>query len=48
EAALAHDVAFVPGHRPGSTFGAERRTNPFVSDEALRRAPVARPATGPS
>ena len=35
-------------HGPTSTFGAERRTNPFVSDEALRRAPIVRPATGPS
>ena len=45
---LGDDVAFVPGHGPTSTFGAERRTNPFVSDEALRRAPIARPASGPS
>ena len=45
---LGDDVAFVPGHGPTSTFGAERRTNPFVSDEAMRRAPIARPASGPS
>jgi len=32
---LGDDVQFVPGHGPMSTFGAERRTNPFVSDEAL-------------
>ncbi|MDR3507745.1 MAG: MBL fold metallo-hydrolase [Caulobacteraceae bacterium] len=32
---LGNDVAFVPGHGPMSTFGAERRSNPFVSDEAL-------------
>ena len=32
---LGADVAFVPGHGPMSTFGAERRSNPFVSDEAL-------------
>jgi hypothetical protein len=25
----------VPGHGPLSTFGAERRSNPFVSDLAL-------------
>jgi len=25
----------VPGHERISTFGAERRSNPFVSDEAL-------------
>ena len=29
------DVAFVPGHGPMSTFGAERRTNPFVADQVL-------------
>lgn len=29
---LGEDVAFVPGHGPMSTFGAERRTNPFVAD----------------
>ena len=32
---LGDDVTFVPGHERISTFGAERRTNPFVSDEAL-------------
>ena len=32
---LGDDVTFVPGHEQMSTFGAERRTNPFVSDEAL-------------
>jgi glyoxylase-like metal-dependent hydrolase (beta-lactamase superfamily II) len=32
---LGDDVTFVPGHNQLSTFGAERRTNPFVSDEAL-------------
>ena len=31
---LGDDVAFIPGHGPGSTFGAERRTNPFVADRA--------------
>ena len=29
------DIAFVPGHGPMSTFGAERRTNPFVADQVL-------------
>ena len=24
------DVAFICGHGPGSTFGTERRTNPFL------------------
>ena len=27
---LGDDTAFVPGHGPGSTFGHERRHNPFV------------------
>jgi len=29
---LGDDVAFIPGHGPMSTFGEERRSNPFVSD----------------
>lgn len=29
---LGDDVAFVPGHGEMSTFGAERRSNPFVAD----------------
>jgi len=29
---LGDDVRFVPGHGPMSTFGQERRTNPFVAD----------------
>ena len=45
---LGDDVTFVPGHGPVSTFGAERRSNPFVSDQAMSRAPIARPASGPS
>ena len=32
---LGLDVTFVPGHGPTSTFGEERRSNPFVSDMAL-------------
>ncbi len=32
---LGDDVAFVPGHGPMSTFGEERRSNPYVSDRAL-------------
>ena len=32
---LGDDVTFVPGHEQISTFGTERRTNPFVSDGAL-------------
>ena len=26
---------FIPGHGPTSTFGHERRTNPYVGDSAL-------------
>ncbi len=29
---LGDAVTFIPGHGPNSTFGAERRTNPFVGD----------------
>jgi glyoxylase-like metal-dependent hydrolase (beta-lactamase superfamily II) len=32
---LGDDVTFVPGHGPTSTFGAERRGNPYVSDAAM-------------
>jgi len=34
---LGDDMRFVPGHGPMSTFGDERRTNPFVGDAALAR-----------
>ncbi len=33
---LGDDVTFVPGHGELSTFGAERRSNPFVGDAAMR------------
>ena len=32
---LGDDVTFISGHGGISTFGAERKNNPFVSDEAL-------------
>ena len=32
---LGDDIVFVSGHGETSTFGAERATNPFVSDRAL-------------
>jgi len=32
---LGNDVTFVPGHGPLSTFGEERRSNPYVGDAAL-------------
>jgi hydroxyacylglutathione hydrolase len=35
---LGDDTAFIPGHGPMSTFGQERRTNPFVGDRALAQA----------
>ena len=31
---LGDDVSFIPGHGPMSTFGEERRHNPFVGDGA--------------
>ena len=31
---LGDDITFIPGHGPTSSFGNERRTNPFVADEA--------------
>lgn len=35
---LGDETAFVPGHGPMSTFGHERRSNPFVADAVLARA----------
>ena len=29
---MGDDTVFIPGHGPESSFGAERRTNPFVAD----------------
>lgn len=29
---LGDEIEFIPGHGPTSTFGEERRSNPFVSD----------------
>ncbi len=29
---LGDEVGFIPGHGPMSTFGQERKTNPFVAD----------------
>jgi glyoxylase-like metal-dependent hydrolase (beta-lactamase superfamily II) len=34
---LGDDVRFLPGHGPMSTFGAERKSNPYVSDAAVGR-----------
>jgi hydroxyacylglutathione hydrolase len=33
---LGDDVRFVPGHGPMSTFGEERRNNPFAGDGVVR------------
>jgi len=35
---MGDETAFVPGHGPMSTFGHERATNPYVSDQALAAA----------
>ena len=35
---LGDDVRFVPGHGPTSTFGWERKTNPYASDLAVGAA----------
>ncbi len=32
---LGDDVTFIPGHGQASTFGAERKTNPFVGDDVI-------------
>ncbi len=37
---LGDDIRFVPGHGPMSSFGAERRSNPFVSDAATGTGPA--------
>ncbi|MGE0828471.1 MAG: MBL fold metallo-hydrolase [Hyphomonadaceae bacterium] len=33
---LGEDVTFIPGHGPTSTFGAERRASPYLSDAVLQ------------
>ncbi len=35
---LGDDVRFVPGHGPMSTFGAERRANPYVADRLFAKS----------
>ncbi len=35
---LGDETAFIPGHGPMSSFGHERRSNPFVADRVLARA----------
>ena len=43
---LGDDMQFVPGHGPMSTFGDERRTNPYVGDDALAGWRPRVPASG--
>lgn len=31
---LGDDVTFIPGHGPMSTLGHERKTNPFLREDA--------------
>lgn len=33
---LGDDVTFIPGHGPTSTFGQERRSNPYVADRLFK------------
>lgn len=35
---LGEDTVFIPGHGPVSSFGHERRSNPFVADRVLAGA----------
>ncbi|MEO7787432.1 MAG: MBL fold metallo-hydrolase [Sphingomicrobium sp.] len=35
---MGGDTSFIPGHGPMSTFGQERKTNPFVADAVLANA----------
>ena len=36
---LHDDVKVFPGHGPATTIGIERRTNPYVGERAVKRAP---------
>jgi len=45
---LGDDVTFIPGHGPHSTFGHERRSNPFVGDAVVKAAIKAGNVSGPS
>jgi glyoxylase-like metal-dependent hydrolase (beta-lactamase superfamily II) len=33
---LGDDITFLPGHGPTSTFGEERRSNPYVADKLFK------------
>ncbi|MEQ1752654.1 MAG: MBL fold metallo-hydrolase [Micropepsaceae bacterium] len=41
---LGDDITFVPGHGPTSTFGQERRSNPFVADRLTGYSGVSKEA----
>lgn len=41
---LGEEMSFVPGHGPTSTFGQERRNNPFVADRLTGYAGAAQQA----
>lgn len=45
---LGDDVTFIPGHGPHSTFGHERRTNPFVGEAALQTSELSNQTSGPA
>ncbi|WP_292053588.1 MULTISPECIES: MBL fold metallo-hydrolase [unclassified Brevundimonas] len=45
---LGDDVTFIPGHGPHSTFGQERRTNPFVGDDVVNSDKLSNNNVGPA
>ena len=45
---LGDDVTFIPGHGPHSTFGQERKTNPFVGDVVVNSDKLSNNNAGPS
>lgn len=45
---LGDDVTFIPGHGPHSTFGHERRTNPFVGEAGLQSSELSNQTSGPA
>ena len=34
---LGNEIEFIPGHGPSSTFEEEKKSNPFVSESALKK-----------
>lgn len=45
---LGDDVTFIPGHGPHSTFGHERRTNPFVGEAAIKSVELSNNSSRPA